>query len=170
MGSAALYQLSRRGLRVLGLEAYQPGHQLGSSHGESRIIRLAYHEHPSYVPLLQRAYALWSALESEAEIELLCITGGLMIGAAESSLVSGARASADLHRLEHAMLSADEVRRQYPVFRAADGDVALYEPRSGFLRPERCIAAFTRLAVEGGAEARYAEPVRAWRADTSSVV
>jgi sarcosine oxidase len=170
MGSSALYQLSRRGLRVLGLEAYAPGHQLGSSHGESRIIRLAYHEHPSYVPLLRRAYELWSALESESGEDVLNITGGLMIGPPDSEVVGGARASAELHGLEHEMLSADEMRRRYPVFRATEGDVALYEPRSGFLRPERCLAAFTRLAIAHGAEARYAEPVRAWRSETSNVV
>src|SRR5207302_9113372 len=105
MGSAALYELSRRGLRVLGIEAFEPGHQLGSSHGESRVIRLAYHEHPSYVPLLQRAYALWSELERESGQDLLAITGGLMIGTPESELVSGARTSAELHALEHALLT-----------------------------------------------------------------
>src|ERR1051326_1552070 len=102
MGSSALYQLSRRGLRVLGIEAFAPGHRLGSSHGESRVIRLAYHEHPSYVPLLHRAYALWSELEAESGQDLLTITGGLMIGPPESELVSGALHSARLHGLEHA--------------------------------------------------------------------
>src|SRR6516162_9744710 len=99
MGSAALYQLSRRGLRVLGLEAFEPGHQLGSWHGESRVIRLAYHEHPNYVPLLQRAYHLWADLERESGDDLLTITGGLLIGLPECGLVSGARQSAALHGL-----------------------------------------------------------------------
>src|SRR5215813_5480337 len=94
MGSAALYQLTRRGQRVLGLEAFGPGHRLGSSHGESRIIRLAYYEHPNYVPLLHRAYALWEDLERASGDQLLRITGGLMIGAPDSPLVSGAHASA----------------------------------------------------------------------------
>src|SRR6266566_6189304 len=94
MGSSALYQLSRRGLRVLGLEAFEPGHRLGSSHGESRVIRLAYFEHPNYVPLLQRAYELWDQLERTSGAKLLHITGGLMIGRPDTELVSGARASA----------------------------------------------------------------------------
>src|SRR2546423_8640732 len=90
MGSSALYQLSRRGQRVLGLEAFEPGHRLGSFHGESRVIRLAYFEHPNYVPLLRRAYALWDDLQRESGEELLTITGGLMIGPPDSDLVSGA--------------------------------------------------------------------------------
>src|SRR6266481_1881204 len=93
MGSATVYQLSRRGLRVLGLEAFEVGHRLGSSHGESRVIRLAYYEHPNYVPLLHRAYALWAELERESGESLLRITGGLMIGGPDSPLVSGAQAS-----------------------------------------------------------------------------
>src|ERR1051326_6414372 len=86
MGSSALYQLSRRGKRVLGLEAFEPGHRQGSSHGESRIIRLAYYEHPSYVPLLRRAYSLWADLEQRAGEQLLRVTGGLMIGARDRPL------------------------------------------------------------------------------------
>src|SRR5438034_11053061 len=101
MGSAALYQLARRGQRVLGLEAFEPGHRLGSSHGESRVIRLAYYEHPNYVPLLHRAYALWEDLERASGEQLLRITGGLMIGAPDSALVSGAHASAVQHRLAY---------------------------------------------------------------------
>jgi sarcosine oxidase len=164
MGSSALYQLSRRGLRVLGIEAFEPGHQLGSWHGESRIIRLAYHEHPSYVPLLHRAYALWSELEEESGADLLRITGGLMIGSPSSELVSGALRSAQLHGLAHEVLSAAEVRRRYPVFNPGEDEVALVEPRSGFLRPERCVEAFLQLARKQGAEVRYTEPVRAWSA------
>ena len=164
MGSSALYQLSRRGLRVLGIEAFEPGHQLGSSHGESRIIRLAYHEHPSYVPLLHRAYALWSEIEQESGAHLLTITGGLMIGPPSSELVSGALASAKVHGLEHEVLSAAEVRRRYPAFNPTEDEVALFEPKSGFLRPERCIDTFVQLAQRHGAQVRYGEAVRGWSA------
>src|SRR5207244_12061943 len=97
MGSAALYQLSRRGKRVLGLEAFGPGHQLGSWHGESRVIRMAYFEHPNYVPLLRRAYELWSELERESGEDLLTETGGPMSGSAESGLVGGAHARTRRH-------------------------------------------------------------------------
>jgi sarcosine oxidase len=169
MGSAALFQLSRRGLRVLGLEAFEPGHRLGSSHGESRVIRLAYFEHPSYVPLLRRAYTLWSELEQESGRDLLTLTGGLMLGLPDSELVSGARASAELHGLEHEVLTPEEVRHRYPAFTPADTDVALWEPQSGYLRPERCIETFVDLARRRGAQTRYSEPVRSWSADANGV-
>jgi sarcosine oxidase len=162
MGSSALYQLSRRGLRVLGIEAFEPGHGLGSSHGESRVIRLAYHEHPSYVPLLHRAYALWSELEAESGRDLLTITGGLMIGPPDSELVSGALRSAQLHALDHEVLTAAEAHYRYAAFSPTEDEVALWEPRSGFLRPERCIQTFVELAQRQGAQVRYAEPVRGW--------
>jgi sarcosine oxidase len=169
MGSAALYQLSRRGQRVLGLEAFAPGHRLGSSHGESRVIRLAYFEHPSYVPLLRRAYELWADLERESGEALLQITGGLMIGTPESELVSGARASAEQHGLEYELHDADETRRRYPAFAPVADEVALWEPHAGFLRPERCIETHIRLAQQAGARTRYEEPVRSWRATAEGV-
>ncbi len=169
MGSSALYQLSRRGLRVLGLEAFEPGHRLGSSHGESRVIRLAYFEHPNYVPLLHRAYQLWADLERESGQDLLHITGGLMIGPPDSEHVAGTRASAVQHGLEYAMLDQDEVRYRYPAMHLGADEVALWEPRSGYLRPERCIDAFIKLAISSGAETHYEEPVHTWKADAGGV-
>src|SRR6202158_6304826 len=94
MGSAAAYQLTRRGLRVLGLDAFPEGHTLGSSHGETRIIRMAYWEHPNYVPLLRRAYELWDQTEKDASTRLLHLTGGVFIGRRDGSLVAGSLRSA----------------------------------------------------------------------------
>src|SRR5438874_11798335 len=94
MGSAALYALARRGRRVLGIEQFAPGHDRGSSHGATRIIRLAYWEHPSYVPLVRRAFELWRALEAAAGRRLLHITGVAEIGPLDGALVSGTLASA----------------------------------------------------------------------------
>jgi sarcosine oxidase len=94
MGSAALCHLARRGQRVLGIERYEPGHDRGSSHGATRIIRLGYFEHPSYVPLLRRAYALWRELEQESGRRLLHRTGIVEIGTPEGNLVKGTLASA----------------------------------------------------------------------------
>jgi sarcosine oxidase len=155
LGSAAAYHLARRGQRVLGLEQFTPVHALGSSHGESRIIRLAYHEHPNYVALLRRAYTLWEALEREASGELLRITGGLFIGPEHGEVFAGALESARLHNLPHEVLSAADVRRRYSVFHPSDGDVAFYEPNAGVLFPERCITAHLRLAAAAGATLRY---------------
>jgi sarcosine oxidase len=169
MGSSTLYQLSRRGKRVLGLEAFEPGHRLGSFHGESRVIRLAYFEHPNYVPLLQRAYALWDEVQRESGEDLLRITGGLMIGQPEGELVSGARTSADQHGLDYELLDGGEVRRRFPALHLAEDEIALNEPNAGFLRPERCIETFVRLAGNSGAQTHYVEPVRGWRAQAGGV-
>ena len=101
MGSAAVYHLARRHRAVLGLDQFAPPHSFGSSHGETRIIREAYFEHPTYVPMLQRAYELWTELEKSAGRSLFLQTGGLMIGPPEGIVVSGAKRSAETHRLRH---------------------------------------------------------------------
>ena len=162
LGSAAAYHLARRGQRVLGLDAFAPGHTRGSSHGESRIIRQAYHEHPDYVPLLRRAYTLWEELQRAAGETLLTITGGLFAGRPESEPVAGALESARRHGLPHEVLDAGAVRRRFPPLRPAPEEIAVYEPRAGVLFPERCIAAHLRLAGAAGAALRYDEPVRDW--------
>jgi sarcosine oxidase len=169
LGSAAAYHLARRGKRVLGLEAQQPGHTLGSSHGESRIIRMAYFEHPKYVVLLRRAYSLWEALQREADSELLRIAGGLFLGPADGVLFSGSRRSAELHHLQHELLDAAEVRRRFPVLHPREDDVALFEPSAGILFPERCIEAHLRLAALYGADTHHREAVRGWHAASGEV-
>src|SRR3954468_1884548 len=115
MGSAAAFHLSKRGCKVLGLDRFRPPHVFGSSHGESRIIREAYFEHPSYVPLVQRAYQLWAELEELSGSQLLLQTGGLMIGPPDGVVVKGARTSAETHNLRHEILTAAEVRQRFPI-------------------------------------------------------
>src|ERR1700716_1634168 len=109
MGSAALYHLARRGQRVLGLERFDVPHDLGSSHGITRIIRLAYYEHPSYVPLLRRAYELWAGLERFAGVRLLYTTGSIDAGPPGSLVVQGSRRSCELHDLPHEVLTSAEL-------------------------------------------------------------
>ena len=116
MGSAAAAHLASRGQRVLGVEQFQSAHDRGSSHGKSRVIRLAYFEHPAYVPLLRRAYELWRRLETDTERRLLQITGGLMIGAPDCDVVSGSLRSAREHGLGHELLDAAEIHRRFPPF------------------------------------------------------
>ena len=119
MGSAAAAHAASRGKRVLGLEQFQPAHDQGSSHGRSRVIRLAYFEHPAYVPLLRRAYELWRRLEEQTGRRLLQITGGLMIGSPDSEVVSGSLRSAREHHLDHEMLDAAQIRLRFPPFTPA---------------------------------------------------
>ena len=161
MGSAALHQLARRGRRVLGIERFTPGHDRGSSHGATRIIRLAYFEHPSYVPLLQRAYDLWREVEVDAERKLLHVTGIVEIGPPDGILVKGTLASAKLHALRHDVLAAREVMRRYPAFQLPPQHVAVAQPDGGFLEAEPSIHALLALAKAAGAEIRSGEAVRA---------
>jgi sarcosine oxidase len=169
MGSAACDQLAGRGLSVIGFDRFRPPHTEGSSHGESRIIREAYFEHPSYVPIVQRAYECWSALERDSGRPLLRVTGGLMIGPEGGTLVSGALRSAREHGLAHELLGAREVRARYPALALGDAEVAVFEPRAGVLDPESCLAAQLERAGRRGAELRGEEPVVSWRADGEGV-
>ncbi|QIN80734.1 N-methyl-L-tryptophan oxidase [Rubrobacter marinus] len=167
MGSAAAYALSLRGKRVLGLEQFSPAHALGSSHGESRIIRQAYFEDPAYVPLVLRAYELWEGLEREAGDDLLSLTGGLMLGSESGELVARSVRSARSHDLPHEVLDHRELRRRFPALAPAPHTVALYERRAGFVRPERSVMAHLSRASELGADLRFEEPVTRWEAAPS---
>jgi sarcosine oxidase len=169
MGSASIYELSRRGLRVLGIDQHEPPHRLGSTHGRTRIIREAYFEHPLYVPLVRRAYDLWDDLEREAARALFHRTGGLMIGPEDGVLVAGSRRSAGEHGVPHEMLSAADVRRRWPAYDPPDGHVALFELRAGLLLPEACVETYLDLARRNGATIRVGERVVAWTADGDGV-
>ncbi len=161
MGSAALHHLARRGKRVLGFERYTPGHDRGSSHGHTRIIRLGYFEHPSYVPLLRRAYALWRDLEGAIRRPLLHVTGIAEIGPPTGVLVPGTLAAARLHGLPHDELAATELMRRFPAFRLPADHVAVIQPDGGFLDVEPAIAGQIALAAGAGAQIRSGDTVRA---------
>ena len=169
MGSATLYHVARRGLRVLGIERFDVPHDLGSSHGESRIIRLAYAEHPDYVPLLRRAYALWRELETQAGEKLLIVTGGIDAGAEDSATVRGSVASCALHDLPHERLDAGALRQRFPGYRLSAQMTAVYQPDAGFLLPERCVVAHVSAARALGAEVRTRERVLRWSASGDDV-
>ena len=169
MGSAAAYHLARAGVRVLGIDRFAPPHALGSTHGRTRIIREAYYEHPSYVPLLRRAYELWDRLEREGATPLFVKTGGLMIGPPDGELVSGALESARTHGVPHELLGADALRARWPDFRPAPEMVALLETRAGLLLPERCVETHLALARQQGASLRTDEAVEDWSAGDATV-
>lgn len=162
MGSATLYHLALRGLRVLGLEQFASGHSRGSSHGDSRIIRETYFEHPLYVPLVQRAHELWRELEERSRASLMTITGGLMIGPPRGAVVSGTLLSAREHNLPHAVLTPAEVGERFPAFSLAPSLVAVFDPRAGFLDPDACNRAHIEMARDAGAETRFNEAVLDW--------
>lgn len=163
MGSAACHHLARRGQRVLGLERFEIGHAMGSSHGLTRIIRLAYFEGPQYVPIVRRAHELWRETGREAGTDLLHVTGSLEIAAEGAGFVESSRASCDEHDLPYEMLSQAEIGRRFPPFRLPKGHFGLFQADGGFVASERAIHAHVRLARANGAEIRENEPALEWR-------
>jgi sarcosine oxidase len=169
MGSATAYQLAGRGKRVLGLERYTPAHDRGSSHGQSRIIRQAYFEDPSYVPLLLRAYELWERLERKTGDDLMTLTGGLMVGPPESHTFTGSKATADEYGLPYEVFDAAELKRRYPVLEPTEDTVALFEEQAGFVRPEAAVKAHLAMATSMGADLRFGEEILTWKPTASGV-
>jgi sarcosine oxidase len=151
MGSAALHRLALRNVRAIGIDARTPGHTEGSSHGETRVIRLGYFEHPSYVPLVREAYTLWRALERETGVNLLTVTGIVEIGAPESALIRGTLESSRLHNLPHDILNAEDLMKRFPAFRVSADHIGVYQPDAGFLAAEQAIAAQIAAARAVGA-------------------
>lgn len=151
MGSAALSALAQRGRRVMGIDRFEPGHQLGSSFGESRIIRMAYYEDPVYVPLLQLAYEAWRRLESRTGERVLTITGILEAGIEGSSLVEGSLRSAREHGIPHEVLLPGQVNNRFPAFSIPSDWHCVFQPDAGILQPEKAISLFVKSASEFGA-------------------
>jgi sarcosine oxidase len=162
MGSAAAYHLAARGQRVLGLEKFTPAHDRGSSHGGSRIIRQSYFEDPAYVPLLLRAYELWEKLAADSGRDVFRLTGGLFIGPPDSLTVAGSLRASREWGLPHEVLDAAEIRRRYPNFTPHLDDIALYEDKAGFARPELTVQAHIDLAAAAGATLSFGEEVLHW--------
>src|SRR5438552_2931103 len=151
MGSAALFHTARRGARVLGVEQFDIPHDRGSSHGQTRIIRLAYWEHPSYLPLLWRAYELWRELEGLAGEPLLVTTGSIDAGLPDSRPVRGVLDACRTFNLPHETFDSSALRRRFPGYHLPRDLVAIFQPDGGFLLPERCIVAHVDAASRAGA-------------------
>ncbi|MBV8525975.1 MAG: FAD-dependent oxidoreductase, partial [Acetobacteraceae bacterium] len=162
MGSAAAFHLARRGARVLGLERFDIGHSLGSSHGLTRIIRLAYHEGAHYVPLLRRAYENWREAERLFGERLLFVTGSIDAGPEGSRVVQGALRSCVAHDLPHEVLDPGALARRFPGYALPAGFQAVYQPDGGFVASERAIIAHITLAQAAGAELHARERVLGW--------
>ena len=165
MGSAAAYHLAARGQRVLGLERFGPAHNLGSSHGGSRIYRQAYFEDPAYVPLLLRAHELWEKLATDSGHEVFTQTGGLVIGREDSQAFAGTLRSAQQWGLDHEVLTAADIRSRFPTFKPGADDLAFYERKAGVARPEATVTAHLDLARVHGADLHFVETVFGWQAD-----
>ncbi len=162
MGSAALYHLACRGLRALGIERYDVPNDMGSSGGLSRMIRLSYHEHPSYVPLVRRAYELWQQLENGFGQRLLVTTGSLRGGDEGSALFQGSKLACDINHLPYQILAGPEINQRFPGYQLPEDVVAVYQAEGGFLNAERCIIAHVTAALELGAQVHGREQVLDW--------
>ncbi|MCS6866357.1 MAG: N-methyl-L-tryptophan oxidase [Gemmataceae bacterium] len=169
MGSAACYELARRGLRVLGLEQFELVHSRGSSHGQTRIIRTAYAEGPEYVPLVQRAFEKWYDLEQFTGRHLLTECACLNVGPPDSEHVRGVRRSVQQHRLTAEELSGSAINRRFPAFRFPADWQGVLEQAAGFLFVEECVRAQIHAAVAWGAEIHAHEPVQRWHVLGSGV-
>ena len=162
MGSAAAMQLAARGRRVIAFDRFEVPNDRGSSHGLTRIIRIAYYEHPSYVPLLIRAAELWSELERRSGERLFVRTGSIDASAPGDPVFEGSRRSCEVHGLRHEVLTSAELTRRFPAYRLPPEHVAVLQPDGGFLLPEIAVAAHARLAAADGATIRPGERVLSW--------
>lgn len=144
------------------LERFALNHELGSSHGRTRIIRLAYFEDPRYVPLLQRAYDSWRELSAKSGRKVISRTGGLMIGPEGGTFVSGVLRSAREYSLPHRLLDGSEATAEFGAFRLGEEHSAVFDESAGILFPEECISAYVDLARAHDCEFRFSEPVNRW--------
>ena len=168
-GSGAFYHLAKRGVRVLGIEQFGVAHEKGSSHGETRIIRKAYFEHPDYVPLAKRAYDLWRELEAESGQPLMKLAGVLLAGPPEGEAVGGAKISAARHGILLEEMSPKEAMAHFPGLRFAEEFSIVHEPDSGYLFVEHCVEMHIREAQKRGGVLKTNETVTGWSSDGKSV-
>jgi sarcosine oxidase len=176
MGSAAAYQLAKSGAKVLGVDQFAPPHRLGSSHGDSRITRLAIGEGAQYTPFALRSHEIWREIEGQTGADLLTVTGGLIISSSSRTAMlhvddffANTVAAAQKHGIAHQILDAGDIRKRFPQFRIRDDEIGYYELQAGFLRPENCVRAQLALAQKYGAEIHTGEKVLAFDAGAQDV-
>jgi sarcosine oxidase len=170
IGSAALAVLARRGARVLGLDQFPPAHDRGSSHGQTRLIRQAYYEHPDYVPLVLRSYELWAELAERRGTRLFFETGLLQVGPADATVLPGVIASAERHHLAIESLEGAEITRRWPGLLAPAPLLGVYEPGAGYLLVEQCVRAHLEDATAAGAKLHTDEAVESFHAGPDEIV
>lgn len=177
VGSAALYQASKRGVRALGIDRFDPPHNMGSSHGDTRITRQSIGEGEMYMPFIRRSNEIWRELESATGQELFLKSGGLVIAPendaasfhVQGDFVALSLAMAGKYGIPHEALDAEEIKRRFPMLRPRSTDRAYFEPGAGVLRPERCIQTQLELAIEAGAAIHTNEKMTRYEADARGV-
>ena len=164
IGSAILAHCSAGRVSAIGVEQFGPAHDLGSSHGRTRMIRAAYFEDPAYVPLVRRSYELWRELERKNGEELLRMTGLLSVGEEENVIIEGTRRAAVEHGLRVETLSRQEIQTRYPTIEVRKDEVVLFEADGGVLNPEQAVRAHLKVAQSNGAEIRFGAAMKRWQA------
>lgn len=170
MGSASLCSLARRGAKVCGIERFGIAHDRGSSHGDTRVIRKAYFEHPDYMPLLHRAYELWEELEEASGVDLFNQCGFLTLAHPGSETIRGLDACYRAHDVAHERLGRGDIASRFPQFVAEPGMVGFFDPFGGYLRVEECVAQHVAQARAAGAELLTETPVSSWEAVGDGVI
>ena len=168
-GSATLYHLARRGVRVIGVDRFVPPHPYGSTHGGSRIIRRAYFEGRMYAPLLSRAYELWTRLEGEAQAQLITRCGCLNIAHRDSAMIADAEASARAVGVAVTRMTPEDVRDAFPAYHLRSDEVALFEPDAGTILPERAVAAHLAQAQAHGAAVLTNDSALSWKSNAAGI-
>lgn len=173
-GSATLYQLAQRGVAALGLDRFHPPHTQGSSHGETRITRLAVGEGAQYLPLVSRSHQIWQALHAQTGQQLYHPVGGLVLGSAAptqsgADFLSRTVAVARQHGIAHSVLDARAITERFPQLVVTDDTRAYHEPEAGYLRPEACIQVQLHEAQRLGARLRLGETVLSLGSDGAAV-
>jgi sarcosine oxidase len=169
MGAAVSWQLARRGVSVIALDRYAPPHDGGSTHGESRMTRLAVGEGEEYVPLVRRSHEIWREVEAESRHTLLTQTGGIVIGGPGSAFLDRTREIAARHGIAHETMDGTELNVRFPMFAAGEQARAYYEPEAGYVRPDAAVATQLNLAAKAGARLRFTETVLEWQASPEGV-
>ena len=167
VGSAAMRAAALSGWNVLGIDRYGPAHDRGSSHGQTRFIRRAYFEHPSYVPLANRAFEMWDELNKRHRTspkikELITKIGLLQIGNPDSEVIQGVRRSAEEHSLVVEQFTAEQIERRLPILKVQPNQIGLFEPDAALLRVEMCVTAMIDQAVKHGAQIMSNTVVLGW--------
>ena len=170
MGSATSYYLAKRGYKVLGLEQFDISHEFGSHAGQSRIIRKAYFEHPGYVPLLERAYENWEALEWETGKQVYYKTGLLYAGNPNNEMIKGVERSAGLYNIDLDQMNIAAAADQFPQFKFPEDFEILLEPEAGFITPEKAIRLYASQAKKNGAAIHSNEKVIDWKKDKNIIL
>lgn len=164
MGSSTAYHLACRKKKVLGIEQFNCAHAFGSSHGETRLIRKAYFEHPDYVPLLEKSYERWEELEKRSRKKLLHQTGLVIFGdPQQSEVIKGVRLSSKRYGIPVEEWRSDVICKRFPQAKVPESYWGLFEPTGGYLEVENCVQTFCEQASELGAHLKFNEKVISWK-------